>query len=156
MSSYGLDRWHAGGPKRPSACHTKRPLSWVVMGGSYGCSALSSARKGLLSGVWNPWVCIAAVENPLGTWFVRGCVFVCLSPSVPTKTWGTMWLAGISAKAQTFFIIKVCHTPLLNPTLSFFSLPSFNEYAFVMCEHVCATQQPQLRIRPELWPSISH
>ncbi len=35
LSSY--DPWHARGPQRPSACHTKRPLSWVVMGFSPGC-----------------------------------------------------------------------------------------------------------------------
>lgn len=40
LSSHGLDPWHAGDSQRPSDCHTKRPLSGVIMGVSSGCPSL--------------------------------------------------------------------------------------------------------------------
>lgn len=101
-------------------------------------SVRSYAWKSLLSGVWNPWVCIA-VWRILWELGLCICVGVCVSVRrVCAAILEKQWLIGISAKAQICFIIKVCHRDLsLNSPLSFLSLSTFNEYAFVMCEYVC-------------------
>lgn len=100
----------------------------------------SSAWKSLLSGVWNPGVRMAAVENPLGTWLVRRCVRLCvLRDDV---------INGDQCKGPDIFHYKSLSHSSLNSILSVLSISSFHENAFVMWEHACVMGKPQLSIRP--------
>lgn len=80
---------------------------------------------------------MAAVENPLGT-----CVCVCVCVSVPECLQQFLRddvINGDQRKGQEIFHSERCHTDSSSDsTLSFFPLSSFNEYAVVTCEHMCA------------------
>lgn len=70
---------------------TRRALyPGLLWGSPLVVPVFSSAWKSPLSGVWNPWVCMATVDNLLGTRVVCLCVFVCLSQSVSSNSWETM------------------------------------------------------------------
>ena len=84
LPSYGLGSWQAGGAQRPSACHQKRPLSWVYYGGLPWLSqfALLHGRAFCLGfkipgDVWLLWRIL----------WERICLCVCLrvSPVIPER-----------------------------------------------------------------------